>query len=259
MSQSMGWVENLIFACGPLGIITTMVGAFRVAGEELYRLSSVMRESRGAVEVELMSSISADVWELWNGQGVVRVLGSSPIIELYYQQGDPGNTSNSDAMDGDVISLIEHGRKDMGIWGFESAISTGLLENGNSPESDSAASPEGPSTRKVVPNIGLNLSGQRVPNLEFMLVALAGIVLQARVMVFAGVGVYLSPWDERFEKKRQPGSEALISINGQWNGGFGRWDVPLLLYCRTKHYRKRLGHRWAEQASSESCERRRSQ
>jgi hypothetical protein len=42
------------------------------------------REAKSMVEVELMSSTSGDVCELWNGDGVVRVLGTSPIIELFY-------------------------------------------------------------------------------------------------------------------------------------------------------------------------------
>ena len=41
-----------------------------------------------------------------------------------------------------------------------------------------------------MPNIKLNISGQRVSNLEFMLVALAGIVLQEGVVAFTRVSVY---------------------------------------------------------------------
>ena len=56
----------------------------------------------------------------------------------------------------------------------------------------------------MVPNIGLNLNGQRVSNLEFMLAAAAGIVLQAGVVVFAAVGAYFSPWIGKFEKGDKP-------------------------------------------------------
>ena len=44
------------------------------------------RESGGVVEVELMSP--ASVCELLNGRGVIRVLGSSPIIELLPETSD---------------------------------------------------------------------------------------------------------------------------------------------------------------------------
>ena len=204
MSQSMGWVEDLIFACAPLGIITAMVAAIRVGGPgALQAIIGRARESRGVVEVELMSSTSADVCELWDGKGVVRVLGSSPIIELYYLQSDPGNTSNSGAVDADMIPLMTRD-KGMGIWDFESAISEGLLKGGDSLRSDNSASPESPMAHKVVPNIGLNLSAQRVSNMEFILVAVAGVVLQAGVVVFAAVGKYLSPWNGKFKKGDEP-------------------------------------------------------
>ena len=205
MSQSMGRVEDLIFACAPLGIITAMVAAIRVGGPGVMQaIIGRARESRGVVEVELMSSTSADVCELWDGKGVIRVLGSSPIIELYYLQSDPGNTS-SGAVDDDMIPLMERDRG-MGIWDFESAISEGLLERGpgDSLGSDNSTSSESLLAHKVVPNIGLNLSGQRVSNLEFMLVAVAGVVLQAGVVVFAGVGTYLSPWNGNFKKGNKP-------------------------------------------------------
>ena len=40
--------------------------------------------------------------------------------------------------------------------------------------------------------------------MEFVLVAAAGIALQAGVVVFAGVGAYLPPWNERFERGGKP-------------------------------------------------------
>ena len=202
----MGKVEDLIFACAPLGIITAMVAAIRVGRPGvLQAIIGRARESKGMVEVELMSSTSADVCELWNGQGVVRVLGSSPVIELYYLESDPGNTLDSGAAGDYAIPQIKRDKKDLGIWGFKSAISTGLLNrNGNSPRSHVSESPESPSPHEVVPNIGLNLSSQRVSDLEFMLVAAVGIVLQTGVVVFAAVSAYLSTWNERFEKGGKP-------------------------------------------------------
>src|SRR5438876_4171674 len=83
MADSMGWKDNIIFAMAPLGIITAIVGAIRVGGPGW--LKSVIgraREGLANVEVELMSSTSEDVCELWNGHSVVRVMGSPSIIEL---------------------------------------------------------------------------------------------------------------------------------------------------------------------------------
>ena len=85
MSQSMSWMDNLIFAMAPLGVITAIVGAIRVAGPR--SLKSVIgraREHKATAEVELMSSTSHDVCELWNGQAVVRMMGSPDVLDLIY-------------------------------------------------------------------------------------------------------------------------------------------------------------------------------
>ena len=85
MSQSMGLADNVIFAMAPLGIITAIVAAIRVSG--LIWLKAIIgraRENNAAAEVELMSSTSHDVCELWNGQSIVRLVGSPPILKIIY-------------------------------------------------------------------------------------------------------------------------------------------------------------------------------
>lgn len=85
MSQSMGWYDHIIFAMAPLGIITAIVSAIRVAGSTwLKALIGRARESLGAAEVELMSSTSHNVCELWNGSQIVRIMGSSPVVQILY-------------------------------------------------------------------------------------------------------------------------------------------------------------------------------
>ena len=65
MSHSMTKVEDLIFAMAPLGIITAITGAIRVGGPSyLQAIIGRAREGKGVAEVELMSSTSADVFEL---------------------------------------------------------------------------------------------------------------------------------------------------------------------------------------------------
>jgi hypothetical protein len=85
MSQSTCWADNIIFAMAPLGVITAVVGAIRVGGPAwLKAIIGRARESQATVEVELMSSTSPNVCELWNGQGIVRILGSLPILEILW-------------------------------------------------------------------------------------------------------------------------------------------------------------------------------
>jgi len=59
MSISTSWMDSVVFAMAPLGIITAIVGAIRVGGASgLKSLIGRARETRAAAEVELMSSTS---------------------------------------------------------------------------------------------------------------------------------------------------------------------------------------------------------
>lgn len=83
MSQSMGWADNIILAMVPLGIITTLVSAIRVGGPSwLKAIIGRARENLAVAEVDLMSSTSKEVCELWNGEQVVRCMGTAPIVEF---------------------------------------------------------------------------------------------------------------------------------------------------------------------------------
>jgi hypothetical protein len=85
MSESLGWLDNIIFAMAPLGIITAIVGAIRVGGPTwLKAVIGRARENRAAPEIELMSSTSHEVGELWNGQAMVRVSGRPEVQQLVY-------------------------------------------------------------------------------------------------------------------------------------------------------------------------------
>lgn len=104
MSHSTHWLESFIFAMGPLGILTAIVGAIRVSGPSWLRaVIGRAREGVGVVEVELLSSTSTDVSELWNGNGVSRVLGTAdppPVLEIVYFEsirGGAGTTSTLSA------------------------------------------------------------------------------------------------------------------------------------------------------------------
>ncbi|KAF2793896.1 ankyrin, partial [Melanomma pulvis-pyrius CBS 109.77] len=81
MSESFSWLDHVVFAMAPLGIITAVVGAIRVGGPSWMRaIIGRARENRASAEVELMSSTSHEVCELWNGESVVRTLGR-PLVK----------------------------------------------------------------------------------------------------------------------------------------------------------------------------------
>ncbi|CUS13178.1 unnamed protein product [Tuber aestivum] len=91
MSQSFTWLEDVIFAMAPLGIITAITSAVRVGGPNwLKAVVGRARESRAVAEVELMSSTSHEVCELWGGKALVRVMGSPKVAEILYFEGEAG-------------------------------------------------------------------------------------------------------------------------------------------------------------------------
>lgn len=83
MSQATGWADSFTLAMAPLGIPTIIVSAIRVGGPSwLKAIIGRARENFPVAEVELMSSNSVDVCELWNGSEIVRSLGSPPVREF---------------------------------------------------------------------------------------------------------------------------------------------------------------------------------
>ncbi|KAI5851794.1 hypothetical protein BZA05DRAFT_473941 [Tricharina praecox] len=113
MSQSMSWLDNVIFAMAPLGIITAIVGAIRVGGPSwLKALVGRAQENCATVEVELMSSTSHEVCELWNGQGVIRTMGSPEVMQIIYLESAAGTDS----------------AETFGLHTVESALQAGLLD-----------------------------------------------------------------------------------------------------------------------------------
>lgn len=83
MSESFTWLDHVIFAMVPLGIVAGITSAIRVQGPHIVRaFIGRARENKALVEYELMSSTSHEVGEAFNGQGIVRVLGRPRVAEF---------------------------------------------------------------------------------------------------------------------------------------------------------------------------------
>lgn len=209
MSQSMGIADNIIFAVAPLGIITAIVGAIRVGGSRsLKAIIGRARESRPAVEIELMSSTSTDVCELWDGTGVVRALGAPPIIELIYVI---PKKPKYGTIEPETQRILTEGN--FGIYDFQSAISgdAPVLEVESPNNRLGESNPGG----GAAPNISLNFGGEADRDLEFLGVAVFGVILQLGVLVYAALSFVLSPWDLKFQKDGYDASiYAPIMISG---------------------------------------------
>src|SRR6266566_5296203 len=76
LCESLSWLDCFTFAMAPLGILTAVVSVIRVCGAPSLRaFIGKAHEGRGAAEAELCSSTSADICELWDRDGVLRVFG----------------------------------------------------------------------------------------------------------------------------------------------------------------------------------------
>lgn len=123
VSQSEGWADNIILAMAPIGIITAIVASIRVGGPPwLKAVIGRARENLAVSEVELMSSTSKEVCEVWNGQEVVRCMGLAPVIEFIclLQFADAGQSDNQPNPTIEVLKLEEAIAKgyikDLGMW-----------------------------------------------------------------------------------------------------------------------------------------------
>lgn len=91
----VGLLDALIFALIPLGVLTAIVSAIRVSGPSwLKALIGRARENKAAVELELMSSTSHEVCELWNGAGLVRAFGKPKIREIVYLEDEAADKTS---------------------------------------------------------------------------------------------------------------------------------------------------------------------
>jgi hypothetical protein len=83
MSESFTWLDHLIFASVPLGILTAIVAAIRVQGPKVARsFIGRARENRASAEIELMSSTSKEVCEMFNGKAIVRTMGRPSMAQI---------------------------------------------------------------------------------------------------------------------------------------------------------------------------------
>lgn len=87
MTESITFPDSLVFAIAPLGVITAIVSVIRVRGTPFLRsLIGRAREPHGAAELELCSSTSQDVSEMWSNGGVCRVPERPQILEFMSEE-----------------------------------------------------------------------------------------------------------------------------------------------------------------------------
>jgi ankyrin repeat protein len=191
LSESITFLDYIIFATAPIGIITALVSAIRLCGSTSLRaFIGRSQEGQGTVEAELCTSTSRDVCELFTRGGIQRVLGRPSILELVYLprttklKNPSGGLSTIDSQ---LLLSREYFTK------HARALDTPWKEikSSNSGRKTLDSTP----TLAPNPNLSLNVGIRRSPDWVLWMVASIGIILQAGVLALAGVGVWILGWD----------------------------------------------------------------
>ncbi|KAI9770168.1 MAG: hypothetical protein M1839_003270 [Geoglossum umbratile] len=223
MSEAFNWLDHIIFAMAPLGILTALVGAIRVCGPPwLKAWVGRARENIATAEVDLMSSTSHEVCELWNGEAVVRTLGKPMVEQFVYlkayegERGEDGERtfglytlrnmrSAQEVTRGATWSSGKLGRAVMVSNGAEGPFMRlwKMIAGHRQGKDAEEGSPNWEPRTSKAPNILLNLhQGSRPFDLAFA--AILGVVIQTGVLVYAGLITYHPRIKTRFLKAGNP-------------------------------------------------------
>ncbi|KAH7161737.1 hypothetical protein EDB81DRAFT_642681, partial [Dactylonectria macrodidyma] len=197
MSQSMGWADNVILAMLPIGIITAVVSAIRVGGPLwLKAIIGRARENFANAEAELMSSTSNEVCELWNGNDVVRCMGSAPITEFICLLPENVHNSGNDPtirpkiVASDLDNALAKGylkRVEPNDQDADSEEASPIRDDESQAEKGQATTPEIIIVRNTLahaPNISLNCHNM-FDRTELRVVAAFGTILQLGVLALS--------------------------------------------------------------------------
>ena len=205
----------------PLGVLTAIAGAIRVGGASwLKRLIGRARETNANTEMELMSSVSHEVCELWNGKSLVRTTGRPEIKQIIHfpaEEGDISPSSFHTMETANKHNALRERNKNAKLTGFKKAFEKSaaspqehspgdsavdeVTQDNDSGNRDSKDDIESRTIRvtghrttlkNMPPNISLNIHGGRNP-IELWLYAAFATILQTAVLVWSGFLAY-SPY-----------------------------------------------------------------
>ncbi|KAI9689743.1 MAG: hypothetical protein M1822_009625 [Bathelium mastoideum] len=214
LSEATSFLDYFIFALAPIGILTALVSVIRVCGDSSLRaFVGRAQEGDGDVERELCTSTGRDVCEVFNKNGVTRVLGQPKILEIIQLYEDSG-PNYRDMMDDKEGKRRDH--DDMGIYLFHDYLQR-LPRDGEwkyqrprqlrwlkraklhseedaSLNISSALSESNKPLFAANPNLSLNVGIEKLHDGLFYAVAALGLVLQVGVIVMAGLVSWQYGW-----------------------------------------------------------------
>ena len=184
-----------VFAMAPLGVLTAIAGAIRVGGASwLKRLVGRARENNANAEIELMSSVSQEVCELWNGKSIVRSTGRPEVKQIIHLPGDisPKSFITVEALKEDhLLKERATDAKNTGSGNSENNDSGDEDNNGDTESGISEKSIHPTDYKYMPPNISLNIHGGSKP-IELWVCATIATILQIAVLVWSAITAYSS-------------------------------------------------------------------
>lgn len=210
LSQSLSWTDNILFAIGPLGVVTAVISAIRVgAPQSLRSFIGRAREPRAQVEAELLSSTSKEVCEMWNGTSLVRLRGSSNVVELVVAFTPEGTRPPEDKNFG--LHLKESDDKNRVIETQQHKNKSDNKKNKNEKQivndagieddvESSGSVTQGSTTQPLTPGLGSpgpNLSLNYLPSpgsIELTAFSVIAVILQVAVLFLDALITYRLKW-----------------------------------------------------------------
>lgn len=226
LRESFTWLDHIIFAMAPLGIITAIVGAIRVGGPPwLKAVIGRARENRSSAELEFMSSTSHEVCELWNGEGIVRTTGKGVVKQIVYLEGC--GHPETDCFLFTLTEAEKEGRKYMKKEGYRGPLIKRLFPG----KKDSHSHADRPDR---APNISLNLHSKQ-ETWELVATAATGILLQSGVLVFSAFVAYNARFGKRVGGPPSPYAYPVL-LAGTVTLSLGMWISALVIGESTEEF-----------------------
>ncbi|KAK0514771.1 hypothetical protein JMJ35_003388 [Cladonia borealis] len=218
LAESFTFWDHILFAMAPLGILTAIVGAIRVDGANwLKQLIGRARETTASAEIELMSSVSQEVCEVWNGTSIVRSMGAPQVKQIIHLPAKEGDFSPESFITMDRKTWSRDYELKAECWSTKDIGSEKISTNEDSNvdiESGhninmvhSLGDEELIKNKEIPPNISLNIHGGSNP-VELVLYALFASILQAGVL----------GWSSYAHKHALSGSNSLVGLLLQATG-----------------------------------------
>ncbi|KAJ6157740.1 hypothetical protein N7470_005332 [Penicillium chermesinum] len=188
LSESISYLDNIIFALSPLGVLTAVVSLIRVCGSSsLKAFIGRAQEGPAEAESELLPCVSGSTAELFNDGGISRVFGRPKILEIVAVEEKDSATGESSV---ELQTL-------RGVLGSDAWKIKGSSQNTH--PDDLLEGPE-----LDTPNLSLNKGIRRRDQFWFYCVAVVGAILQIGVIIYAVVTVYIVPGSFKVDGKAVP-------------------------------------------------------